>query len=382
MALHRGERRHGAGPPPAAPTPRPTSSVAAWAMVPGGSNGSWAMGDTAVVARAAVVKKAADVAATKAEEAAEKKRATEEVVKKKAAEEAAMRKKATEEATTKKKAAEEVAVKKKADDEATTKKKASEEATKKTESGAATVGSDSVGRSQEGGYAQWLYTSSQAAIPRLLEASVRYTTLHLPFLVPVCDFNLVFPAYNMPSSGTSPPSRGHKVMGAALVDEPQDTVEAQPIDEAVGGGGVLVTGAVVAAGAATQVATGGGSPASEVLPVGATNVTTEEVATNDSTCSAGPSGARLSPLKRPTTVVPWSLRSSWGIPHLGPLGMSPSTRLWVRLAGRLPRPRTCSNGSVVASSMNDGACCSGLPCSRSGQRRRGQGRRLGSSTLT
>jgi hypothetical protein len=38
--------------------------------------------------------------------------------------------------------------------------------------------------SREGGYAQWLYTSGQAVIPRLLEASVRYATLHLPFLVP------------------------------------------------------------------------------------------------------------------------------------------------------------------------------------------------------
>jgi hypothetical protein len=47
-------------------------------------------------------------------------------------------------------------------------------------------------------------------------------------------------------------------VGAAQVAEPQDTVEAQPSDEAVGGGGVPVTGAAVAVGAATQVATGGG----------------------------------------------------------------------------------------------------------------------------
>jgi hypothetical protein len=41
----------------------------------------------------------------------------------------------------------------------------------------------SIGRSQEGGYAQWLYTSGQVAIPWLLEASVCYATLHLSFLV-------------------------------------------------------------------------------------------------------------------------------------------------------------------------------------------------------
>jgi hypothetical protein len=85
---------------------------------------------------------------------------------------------------------------------------------------------------------------------------------------------------------------------------------------------------------------------------------------------------------RPMMAAPWSLRSSWGTPRLGPPGMSPSTRLWVQPARRLPRPRTCSTGRVVASSMNDGACCCGLPCSRSGQRWRGEGRRLGSSTLT
>jgi membrane protein involved in colicin uptake len=111
--------------------------------------------------------------------------AVEEVVAKKAAEEAAG-KKAAEEATAKK-AAEEAAVKKKAADEAAT-KKASEEAAKKTESGVATAGSGSVGMSQEGGCAQWLYTSGQATIPRLLEASVRYATLLLPFLVPCLRF--------------------------------------------------------------------------------------------------------------------------------------------------------------------------------------------------
>jgi hypothetical protein len=56
-------------------------------------------------------------------------------------------------------------------------------------------------------------------------------------------------------------------------------------------------------------------------------------------------GARLPPPKRPTTAAPWSLRSSWGTPHLGPPGMSPLTRPWVLPIGRLPRPRMCSTGS-------------------------------------
>jgi hypothetical protein len=79
-------------------------------------------------------------------------------------------------------------------------------------------------------------------------------------------------------------------MGVAQVAEPQDTVEAQPSDEAVGGGGVLVIGAVVVMGAAAQVAAGGGSSASEVLPGGATNVTIEEVATDDPASSVVPLG--------------------------------------------------------------------------------------------
>jgi hypothetical protein len=65
-------------------------------------------------------------------------------------------------------------------------------------------------------------------------------------------------------------------------------------------------------------------------------------------------GACVSLQKRPMTTASWSLRSSWGTPRLGHSGMSPSTRLWVRPGGRLPRPRTCSTGRVVASSMNDG----------------------------
>jgi hypothetical protein len=84
-------------------------------------------------------------------------------------------------------------------------------------------------------------------------------------------------------------------VGAAQVAEPQDTVEAQPSDEAIGGGGVPVTDVANAAGATTQVGAGGGSMASEVLPGGATNVTTKEVAANDPAISTSPSGARVSP---------------------------------------------------------------------------------------
>jgi hypothetical protein len=43
-------------------------------------------------------------------------------------------------------------------------------------------------------------------------------------------------------------------------------------------------------GAAAQVAAGGGSLAPEVSPGGATNVTVEEVAADDSASSAGPAG--------------------------------------------------------------------------------------------
>jgi hypothetical protein len=117
------------------------------------------------------------------------------------------------------------------------------------------------------------------------------------FLYHVYDFNLVSPVYNVPSSGMSPPSRGPSIVGAAQVAEPQDTVEAQPSDEVVGGDRVPVTGAAVAVGAASQVAAGVESPASEVLPGGATNVITEEVAANDPASSAGPSGGACFSMK-------------------------------------------------------------------------------------
>jgi hypothetical protein len=51
---------------------------------------------------------------------------------------------------------------------------------------------------------------------------------------------------------------------------------------------------VVAAGATTQAATGGGSPAPKVSLEGATNVTIEEVAANDPASSTGPAGGASS----------------------------------------------------------------------------------------
>jgi hypothetical protein len=93
-------------------------------------------------------------------------------------------------------------------------------------------------------------------------------------------------------------------------------------------------------------------------------------------------GARVSPQKRPTAAALWILRSSWGTPMLRSPGVVSLDEAMGAAQWRLPRPRTCSTRSVVASSMNNDACCCGLPCSRSGQRRRGQGRRLGSNTLT
>jgi hypothetical protein len=207
--------------------------------VPWGSSGSSAMGDTMTATRAAAAKEATDVAVAKevVEEVVEKKKAAEVAAKKKATEEAAARKKVTEETVAKKKATEEAAAKKMAAEEAMTKKKVVEEvAVKKKaakEEGRRRGGdkkeglrgggeedrkwcsgcglqpiSGSIGGSQEGGCAQWLYTSGQAAIPRLLEASVHYVTLICHFLYHIYDFNFVSLAYSMPSSGRSPPAGG------------------------------------------------------------------------------------------------------------------------------------------------------------------------------
>jgi hypothetical protein len=69
------------------------------------------------------------------------------------------------------------------------------------------------------------------------------------FLYHICDFNLVSPTYSVPSCGRLPASGGLNVTDAAQVAEPH-TVKAQPSDKAIGGGGVPVTDAAVAAGAA------------------------------------------------------------------------------------------------------------------------------------
>jgi hypothetical protein len=221
-------------------------------MVTGGSRSNSATGDTAVATRAAAVKEDVDVAT---EEATEKKKSAEEAaMRKMAAEEAAAKKKATEEAAVKK-AIEEAATKKKVIDEAVTKKKASEEAAKKTESGAETTGYCPSPALLTGVKRAAAPSGSTPLAKPLFHGSwkPRYATRPLicHFLYRVYDFNLVSSAYSVPSSGRSPPSRGANIAGAAQIAEPQDIVEAQPSEETVGGGGVPVIGAAVAAGAAT-----------------------------------------------------------------------------------------------------------------------------------
>jgi hypothetical protein len=102
----------------------------------------------------------------------------------------------------------------------------------------------------------------------------------------------------MSSLSRSPPSGGASVAGASQDAEPQDTVEAQPTDEAVGVGGVPITGAAAGMGAATLAAAGGWSPAPEVFLL----------------AQLVRQGARLPPPKRPTSAALWSLRSP-GAPH-------------------------------------------------------------------
>jgi hypothetical protein len=209
------------------------------------------MGDTMTATRAAAAKEAMDVVVAKeaVEEVVEKRKVAEVAVKKKATEEATARKKAAKETVAKKKATEEVAAKKMAAEEATTKKKVVEEAAVKKkatkEEGHRRGGdkkeglrggveedrkwcsgcglrpiSGSIKGSQESGCAQWLYTSGQVAIPRLLEASVHYVTLICHFLYHIYDFNFVSLAYNMPSSGRSPLVGGPSIAGVAQVAEP------------------------------------------------------------------------------------------------------------------------------------------------------------------
>jgi hypothetical protein len=184
--------------------------------------------------------------------------------------------------------------KRKATDEAAAKKKALEEAVKKTESAVATADSGPSSAPLAGVKMVATPSGSTPSVMRQFHGSwkPRYATRPFicHFLYCVYDFNLVSPAYSVPSSGRSPPSGGPNVIGAAQVVEPQDSVEAQLSDEAVGGDGVLVSSAAVAVGVVTQVATNGVSLASEVLRGGATNVTTEEVATDDPASLASLSG--------------------------------------------------------------------------------------------
>jgi hypothetical protein len=169
------------------------------------------------------------------------------------------------------------------------------------------------------------------------------------------------------------PPLGGSVAGAAQVVALQDTIESQPSDGATGGNRVPVSGAAAAMGAAAQVVTGGGSLASEVLPEGDTNVTVEEVAAGDPVGSTGPTGDASSSTVAVDGCATVESEFILGHPMLRLLGMFPLTRPWVWPTGHLPRLRTCSIGRVEASSMNDDAYCCGLPCSRSGQRQRGQG---------
>jgi hypothetical protein len=217
--------------------------------------------------------------------------------KKKATEEAA-KKKAAEEAATKKKAVEEVA-KRKAVEEAATKKKAAKEAVKKPAEDVATVGSGP-SLTPSAGVKRMVVPSGSTPPDKwrfLVSWKPRYATQSFicHFLYHICDFNLVSLTYNVPSSNRSPPSGGRgSVAGVAQVIGPQDTIEVQPSDGAAGGGGVPVSGATATTGVAAQVAADDGSPAPEVLPEGDTNVTVEEVATDDPAGLAGPAGGASS----------------------------------------------------------------------------------------
>jgi hypothetical protein len=152
----------------------------------------------------------------------------------------------------------------------------------------------------------------------------------------------------MPSSSRSPLLGGGSITGAAQVAEPQDTIEAQPSDEAVGGGGVSVTCAVVATGVTAQAAASGGSPASEVLKGGATNITTKEVAADDLASSVGPSGGACFSMEMADDGDVVEPEVILGHPTLRAHGdvsfdEAKGTARWC-----LPRLRMCSTRSVVA----------------------------------
>jgi hypothetical protein len=168
---------------------------------------------------------------------------------------------------------------------------------------------------------------------------------------------------------------------------PQDTVEVDDSkgssDGAAGGDRVPVSGAAVAIGAAAQVIVNGGSLTPEVLPEDDTNVTVDEMAAGGPAASTGLAGGVFSStlavddataleeseviLGHPTLRAPVdvSLDQAMGMSHRA-----------------LTQAQNVLRRESGGSSMNSGTCCCGLPCSRSGQRQRGQGRSPGSSTLT
>jgi hypothetical protein len=86
-------------------------------------------------------------------------------------------------------------------------------------------------------------------------------------------------------------------------------------------------------GAAAQVVTGGGSPASEVLPEGDTNVMVEEVAAGDPVGSTGPTGDASSSTVAVDGCATVESEFILGHPMLRILGMFPLTRPWYGLLG-------------------------------------------------
>jgi hypothetical protein len=105
-------------------------------------------------------------------------------------------------------------------------------------------------------------------------------------------------------------------VGVAQVAEPQDTVEAQPGDEAVCGGRVPVTSAAAVVGAATQAIVGGGSLDHEVLPgvplMSQPKMWLLMILLARLACQ----GARLPPPKRPAMAVPVEPEVIMGHPML------------------------------------------------------------------
>jgi hypothetical protein len=87
---------------------------------------------------------------------------------------------------------------------------------------------------------------------------------------------------------------GSSIAGAPQVGGRLDTVEAHgsmgPSNRAAGGDRVPVSGAAIAAGAAAQVVTDGGSLAPEVSPGGDTNATMGATTVGDPATSTGPVG--------------------------------------------------------------------------------------------